>query len=157
MADQEHSIVKNNEGDAKRPETQIIGKSSATERDPNSSERFSFWLAPGRIVNPFDIVEAAQMENTRTFGLVTNIEQITDAPSHLSNYISSDFGSTATEAQTPRQGANIAEANVLANYDASEPKRFPMGIYMPVQSESPVRFSDEQGIHISLGIDKMPE
>ncbi len=157
MADQEHSIVKNNEGDAKRPETEIIGKSSATERDPNSSERFSFWLAPGRIVNPFDIVEAAQMENTRTFGLVTNIEQITDAPSHLSNYISSDFGSTATEAQTPRQGANIAEANVLANYDASEPKRFPMGIYMPVQSESPVRFSDEQGIHISLGIDKMPE
>src|SRR2546427_8687374 len=42
----------------------------------------------------FRSVESDQMEGTRTFGLVTNIKQITDAPSHLSNYISSDFGST---------------------------------------------------------------
>lgn len=141
----------------KNTKAEVIGKASATERDPSSSEKFSFWLAPGRIVNPFDIVEAEQMEGTRTFGLVTNIKQVTDAPSHLSNYISSDFGSTETVVQTPRQGANVAEVNVLANYDPSEPKRYPMGIYMPVQSESPVRFSDEEGIHVSLGIDKMPE
>lgn len=80
-----------------------IGKASATEREPNSSEKFCFWLAPGCIVNPFDIVEAEQMENTRTFGLVTNIRQLTDAPSHLSNYISNDFGSTEALPQTPRQ------------------------------------------------------
>jgi hypothetical protein len=141
----------------KKTKAEVIGKASATERDPSSSEKFSFWLAPGRIVNPFDIVEADQMEGTHTFGLVTNIKQVTDAPSHLSNYISSDFGSTETVAQTPRQGANVAEVNVLANYDPSEPKRYPMGIYMPVQSESPVRFADEKGIHVSLGIDKMPE
>src|SRR5712664_2957503 len=131
MADGGYSAKKEGEPPVTRPKEEVIGKASATERDPNSSESFSFWLAPGKIVNPFDIVEAVQMENTRTFGLVTNIEQITDAPSHLSNYISSDFGSTVSEAQTPRQGANIAEANVLANYDASVPKRFPMGIYMP--------------------------
>jgi hypothetical protein len=135
--------------------SETIGKASATERAPNSSEAFSFWLAPGRIVNPFDIVEAAQMEGTRTFGLVTNIKQVTDAPSHLSNYISSDFGSVEGEAQTPRQGANVADVNVLANYDPSEDKRFPMGIYMPVQNEAPVKFSDEPGIHVALGIDKM--
>ncbi len=135
----------------------IVGKASATEREPNSSEKFSFWLAAEEIVNPFDIVEAEQMEGTRTFGLVTNIKQITDAPSHLSNYISSDFGSTEAIPQTPRQGANVAEVNVLANYDPSEPKRFPMGIYMPVQSDSPIRFADEKGIHVSLGIDKMFE
>jgi len=134
-----------------------IGKASATERDPTSSEKFSFWLAPEGIVNPFDIVEADQMQGTRTFGLVTNIKQITDAPSHLSNYISSDFGSTEASSQTPRQGANVAEVSVLANYDPSEPKRYPMGIYMPVQSESPIRFADEPGIHVALGIDKMFE
>lgn len=134
-----------------------IGKASATQNDPNSSEKFSFWLAPEEIVNPFDIVEADQMQGTRTFGLVTNIKQVTDAPSHLSNYISSDFGSTANEAQTPRQGANIAEVNVLANIDPAEQKRYPMGIYMPVQNESPVQFADEAGIHVALGIDKMDE
>src|SRR5438270_3278890 len=104
-----------------------IGKASATEREPNASEKFSFWLGSDEIVNPFDIVEADQMEGTRTFGLVTNIKQITDAPSHLSNFISNDFGSTEANAQTPRQGANVAESNVLANYDPNEPKKFPMG------------------------------
>src|SRR6266508_1225662 len=134
-----------------------IGKASATERDPNSAERFSYWLAPDEIVNPFDIVEADQLEGTRTFGLVTNIKQVTDAPSHLSNFISIDFGSTESTAQTPRQGANVAEVSVLANYDPSDPKKYPMGIYMPVQSESPIRFADEEGIHVALGIDKMLE
>src|SRR5438128_2124944 len=104
--------------------TEVIGKASATERDPNSSEKFSFWLAPDEIVNPFDIVEADQLEGTRTFGLVTNIKQVTDAPSHLSNFISSDFGSTDSTAQTPRQGANVAEVSVLANYDPSDPKKY---------------------------------
>jgi len=147
MAEEQHPTP-----DAKR---KTIGKASATERDPNSSERFSFWLSPGEIVNPFDIVEAEHMEDTRTLGLVTNIKQITDAPSHLSNYISSDFGSTESTPQTPRQGANVAEVNVLANDDPS--RRYPMGIYMPVQSDSPVVFADEEGIHVALGIDKMFE
>ncbi|MGH9737570.1 MAG: ATP-binding protein [Candidatus Acidiferrales bacterium] len=135
----------------------VVGKASATEREPNSSEKFSFWLRAEEIVNPFDIVEAGQMADTKTFGLVTNIKQVTDAPSHLSNYISSDFGSTEGEPQTPRQGANVAEVSVLANYDPSDPKRYPMGIYMPVQSDSPIRFADETGIHVALGIDKMFE
>lgn len=142
------------EGDHVQGSRKIIGKASATERDPNSSEKFSFWLAADEIVNPFDIVESEQMGSTRTFGLVTNVKQITDAPSHLSNYISSDFGSTEAIPQTPRQGANIAEVNVLANSDPSG--QYPMGIYMPVQSEAAVRFSDEEGIHVALGIDKMP-
>jgi hypothetical protein len=137
------------------PAGKIIGKASATERDPNSSEEFSFWLGPEEIVNPFDIVEAEQMAGTRTFGLVTNIAQVTDAPSHLSNFISNDFGSTESTPQTPRQGANVAEVSVLSNYDPSE--EYQKGIYMPVQSESPVRYADESGIHVALGIDKMPE
>lgn len=134
----------------KQPTT-VIGKASATEREPNSSEKFSFWLGPDVVVNPFDIVEADQMEDTRTFGLVTNIRQITDAPSHLSNFISSDFGSVEAVPQTPRQGANVAEVSALAN------NREPQGIYMPVQSESPVRFADESGIQVALGIDKIAE
>jgi hypothetical protein len=133
----------------------LVGKASATEREPSSSEKFWFWLAPDEIVNPFDIVEADHMAGTRTYGLVTNIRQVTDAPSHLSNFISSDFGSVGEVPQTPRQGANVAEASVLANYDPSAPRQFPSGIYMPVQSDAAVRFADEPGIHVALGIDKM--
>jgi hypothetical protein len=137
--------------DKRKPTTSVIGKASATEREPNSSQKFSFWLGPDVVVNPFDIVEANQMEDTRTFGLGTNIRQITDAPSHLSNFISSDFGSVEAVPQTPRQGANVAEVSVLAN------NREPQGIYMPVQSEATERFADEAGIQVALGIEKIEE
>jgi hypothetical protein len=130
------------------PDDRVIGRASATERDPNSAERFSFWLRPGERINPFDIVSAEHMDGSRTYGLVTNIRHLTDAAGHLSNYISNDFGELLDEPNTPRQGANVAEVAVLSNDHE---------IYMPVQSEARVRFADETGIHNALGIDTMAE
>ena len=132
-----------------------IGRGSATERDPNTAERFKFWIRPGQMVNPFDIVAAehfpAEDGDTPsfTFGLVTNIQHITDAAGHLANFISNDFGEEVEkEPQTPRQGANVAEAAVLSNS---------ADIYMPVQNESRVYFADEAKIHLALGIDGIPK
>ena len=126
-----------------------IGKTSATEREPNTSDRFSFWLTPGVIVNPFDIVEVEQVSHegkSKTYGLVTVLEHKTDAPSHLSNYISSNFGEISEEPNTPRQGTTVAYATVLSN---------DKDIYMPVQTDKVVRFADEIGIQRALGIDTM--
>ncbi len=135
--------------------SQPIGRGSATERDPNTAEKFKFWIRPGQMVNPFDIVAAEHFpaeggsEASYTFGLVTNIQHITDAAGHLANFISNDFGEEVDEApQTPRQGANVAEAAVLSNS---------ADIYMPVQNESRVYFADEDKIHLSLGIDGIPQ
>jgi hypothetical protein len=78
--------------------SQPIGRGSATERDPNTAEKFKFWIRPGQMVNPFDIVAAEHFpveggsEASYTFGLVTNIQHITDAAGHLANFISNDFG-----------------------------------------------------------------
>ncbi len=125
----------------------VIGRATATERAPNSSEQFGFWLRPGLMVNPFDIVSAEQdLDQSTTFGLVTNIRHTTDAPSHLSNFIANDFGELVDAPNTPRQGTNVAEVSVLSNTS---------GTYMPVQNEALVRFADENGIHVSLGIDAM--
>lgn len=123
-----------------------IGRASATEREPNSAERFNFWIRPGQRLNPFDIVAVEHLEDSRTYGLVTNIKHVTDAAGHLSNFISNDFGELVDEPNTPRQGANIAEVAVLSN---------DKDIYMPVQSEARVYFADEEGIHNALGIDSM--
>ena len=126
-----------------------IGKTSATDRDPNTSDRFSFWLAPGVIVNPFDIVQVEQVSHegkSETFGLVTILEHRTDSPTHLANFISSDFGELAEEPNTPRQGTTVATATVLSNSK---------DIYMPVPSEKVVSFADETGIQRALGIDTM--
>jgi hypothetical protein len=129
----------------------VIGLSSATANQPNTSDEFSFWLAPGVIVNPFDIVEAEQVApegTSRTFGIVTTLEHSTDAPTHLSNFISNDFGQVAGEPNTARQGTTVARAAVLSN---------DRNIYMPVMNDRPVRFADEVGIHTALGIDQVPE
>ena len=126
-----------------------VGKTSATDRDPNTSEKFAFWLAPGIIVNPFDIVEVEQVSHegkSKTFGLVTTLEHRTDSPTHLANFISSNFGELTEEPNTPRQGTTVAHVNVLSN---------DKDIYMPVPSEMVVRFADEDGIQIALGIDAM--
>jgi len=129
----------------------VIGLSSATANQPNSSDEFSFWLAPEVIVNPFDIVEAEQVAlagASRTFGIVTTLDHSTDAPTHLSNFISNDFGQVAGEPNTARQGTTVAHVAVLSN---------DQDIYMPVMNDRPVRFADEAGIHTALGIDQVPE
>jgi DNA helicase HerA-like ATPase len=130
----------------------IIGLSSATSSNPNTSDDFSFWLAPGVIVNPFDIVEAEQVApqgTSRTFGIVTALTHSTDAPTHLSNFISNDFGqSVETSPNTPRQGTTVAHAAVLSN---------DRDIYMPVMNDRPVRFADAQGVHRALGLNRIPE
>jgi DNA helicase HerA-like ATPase len=130
-------------------EIKEIGKTSATDKDPNTSDKFTFWLAPRVIVNPFDIVEVEQVSHegkSRTFGLVTILEHITDAPSHLANFISSNFGELTEYPNTPRQGTTIAHVNVLSN---------DKNIYMPVLGEKIVKFADEKGIQSALGIDTM--
>jgi hypothetical protein len=129
--------------------TQKIGKTSATERDPNTSDKFMFWLTPRVIVNPFDIVEVEQVSHegkSKTYGLVTTLEHRTDSPTHLANFISSNFGELTEEPNTPRQGTTIAHVNVLSNDEE---------IYMPVPSEKIVKFADEEGIQKALGIDTM--
>jgi hypothetical protein len=128
---------------------QEVGKTSAPDRNPSTSDKFSFWLAPKVIVNPFDIVEVEQVSHegkSKTFGLVTTLEHSTDSPTHLANFISSDFGELTEEPNTPRQGTMVAHVNVLSN---------DQDIYMPVASEKIVKFSDEEGIQIALGIDAM--
>lgn len=127
---------------------EVIGRGSATEREANTAEDFSFWLRPGEQVNPFDIVDAEHLNGSHSYGLVTDIKHSTDAPSHLSNYIANDFGELTDDPNTPRQGANVARVSVMSNTD---------DIYMPLQTESLIRFADEEGIHRGLGIESMAE
>lgn len=136
------------EDQSSRP-VQAIGKTSATDRDPTTSDKFSFWLSPGVIVNPFDIVEVEQVSHegpSRTYGLVTTLEHRTDSPTHLANFISSNFGELTEEPNTPRQGTTVAHVNVLSN---------DKDIYMPVSSEKVVNFADENDIQVALGMDTM--
>lgn len=137
--------------------SKIIGRTSATDRDPNTADKFNFWITGGEIVNPFDIVEAEHFNDSKTYGMVTALEHRTDANTHLANFVSNNFGSVDEEPNTPRVGATLSRVNVMMNdggrrNEDGTPKD---GIYMPVENEKNVRFADESGIHIALGIDGM--
>lgn len=129
----------------------LVGRTSATERDAITSDKFAFWLPNGVIVNPFDIVKVEQVSqpgksSSVTYGLVTMLEHRTDAPNHLANFISSNFGQVDEEPNTVRQGTTVAFATVLSNSD---------DIYMPVQSDRRVFFADEAGVQQALGSDTL--
>lgn len=128
-----------------------VGRTSATERDAITSDKFSFWLPDEVIVNPFDIVMVQQVNQpdeplSNTYGLVTTLEHRTDAPNHLANFISSNFGQMDEEPNTVRQGTTVAFANVMSNN---------ADIYMPVPSDRLVRFADGDGIQQALGTDNL--
>src|SRR2546421_1706906 len=126
-----------------------VGRTSATEREAITSDRFAFWLSDDVIVNPFDIMAVEQMNQpgqtpSRTYGLVTTLEHRTDAPNHLANYISSNFGQLDEEPNSIRQGTTVASAHVLNNT---------ADIYMPVPSERIVSFAQPEDIQQALGTD----
>ena len=137
----------------------VIGRTSATDRDPNTADKFNFWITGGEIINPFDIVESEHFNDSKTYGLVTGLEHRTDAASHLANFVSNNFGSTEEEPNTPRVGATMAKVNVMMNNGGGRNTDGTQkdGIYMPVENEKNVRFANELGIHIALGIDTMEE
>lgn len=143
--------MENDQSDeAARTSTSAIGRTSATQHEAITSEKFAFWLPSGVIVNPFDIVAVDQVSQkesgSRTYGLVTILGHTTDATSHLANYISSNFGQLTEKPNTARQGTTVAAVNVLSNND---------DIYMPVPSDQIVHFADQPGIEQAFGIDTL--
>ena len=125
-----------------------IGKVSATERDPTTSDRFTFWLADEEVVAPFDIVAAPNRDGSTTYGQITDLAYMSDSPSHIGNYVSSDFGQTGDVANTPRLGTTYVTCDVLGNN---------RDIYMPLREGESVAMADEDGIRAALGLERIEE
>lgn len=122
----------------------VIGKVSATEKSPSTIDEFYFWTDKQQILSPFDIVKVSHEENSTTYGVVEEISHVTDAPSHFTNYISSDFGDTDEHiGNMSRLGINYVKARVTANT---------RNIYTPVLDGRQVSLCDENDIKTALGL-----
>ncbi len=122
----------------------VIGKVSATEKSPSTIDEFYFWTDKKQILSPFDIVKVKHEENSTTYGVVEEISHVTDAPSHFTSYISSDFGDTDEHiGNMSRLGMNYVKARVTANT---------RNIYTPVLDGRQVSLCDENDIKIALGL-----
>jgi DNA helicase HerA-like ATPase len=126
----------------------VIGKISATQNSPSSTDEFTFWLKDEVVVAPFDLVAVGNASGSTTVGVIKEILHNTDSPSHIANYVSSDFGVVDQVATTPRLGTTYVVAEVVSN---------DREIYMPLRDGAPVRFANEAQIRMALGIDGIPD
>lgn len=122
----------------------IIGKVSATEKCPSTTEEFYFWTDKSEVLSPFDIVKVNHLQDSITYAEVQEINHITDAPSHFTSYISSDFGDIADGiGNMNRLGMNYVKASVICNTG---------NIYTPVLDGRQVSLCNEEDISIALGL-----
>ena len=126
---------------------ETIGKIIATEKLPSTIEEFTFWTNKERKLKPFDVVVVEHhIDHSLTFGVVEEIAHITDAPSPLASYISSDFGHVDSQSYTDRIGMNYVKCKVVGNSQ---------NIYIPVKEGSPVRLASQLEIMEALGLDNV--
>lgn len=124
--------------------TKIIGKVSATESSPSTIDEFYFWTDKRQILSPFDIVKVEHECNSITYGVIEEINHVTDSPSHFTSYISSDFGAIDDNVgNMNRLGMNYVKVRVSCNTQ---------NIYTPVLNDRRVSLCDENDIKIALGL-----
>lgn len=127
-----------------------IGRVVATENRPTSTGSFRFWLAGDVNLKPFDFIRVLPPEAGDTdigffYAIVDEIHQVSDEPSPLSSFISSDFGDSSQSPRVGRVVTTYADATVLYNTEDIE---------MPVPHGSRVLWPDEAGVRKALGIDE---
>ena len=86
-----------------------IGKVIATEKQPSTIEEFTFWTNKDLKLKPFDVVVVDHIQDSKTFGVVEEISHMTDSPSALAGFISSDFGDVNSTSYTNRIGMNYVK------------------------------------------------
>ena len=124
----------------------VIGKIIATEKQPSTIEDFTFWTKSDLKLKPFDVVVVEHIQNSKTFGVVEEISHMTDSPSALAGFISSDFGDVNAKSYTERIGMNYVKCKVVGNTE---------GIYIPVQEGKKVYLATENEIKKALGLDQV--
>ena len=55
--------------------TTIIGKVSATEKNPSTIDEFFFWTDKRQILSPFDIVKVEHECNSTTYGVIEEMSR----------------------------------------------------------------------------------
>lgn len=123
---------------------ETIGKIIATEKQPSTIEEFTFWTKKDLKLKPFDVVVVEHVEDSKTFGVVEEISHMTDSPSALAGYISSDFGNVEARAYTERIGMNYVKCKVVGN---------DKNVYIPVQEGRKVSLATKEQIMLALGLD----
>lgn len=98
-----------------------IGFVSSTIGFPADESQFSFIISKNENdcekcrLNPLDIVKVQVQENEYIYASVVSVQSMTDAPDHVANYISNNFGKGAEPKAMNRIAFYCVSAKVLFN------------------------------------------
>ena len=98
-----------------------IGFVSSTIGFPADESQFSFIISKNEDdcekcrLNPLDIVKVQVQENEYIYASVVSVQSMTDAPDHVANYISNNFGKGAEPKAMNRIAFYCVSAKVLIN------------------------------------------
>lgn len=126
---------------------EIIGRISATEKNPTTIDTFYFWTKAGYELNPFDVVKVQHIRGSITYGVIDEICHVTDSSSHFASYISADFGNVEKQinGNTDRLQFNYVKAKFIGNTQ---------NINTPVLHDSIVSLCSVEDIQKALGLDE---
>lgn len=65
----------------------LIGRVAATEKNPTTMDKFTFWTDSNLNLHAFDIVKVGRTDGSFSYGVVENISHITDTQSFLTSFI----------------------------------------------------------------------
>ncbi len=128
----------------------LIGKVSATEKNPATIDYFYFWTdSDNDLLSPFDVVVVENVNDSKTYGIIEEINHVTDSASHFASYISSEFGFLGGG----EQGFSSGNTNRLAfSYVKAKVVYNSKNKYIPVHHDSPVRLCSPDEIQEALGL-----
>jgi uncharacterized protein len=156
---------------------QEIGKTIASERFLNTMDGFWFALKPNVIINSFDFVTVDTLFNSKSIGIIQELQAVTAAEHDYYNYYLSDNHTiSSTKELLKKKGKEkedeeekseqlskrqlnsliLVKVAIMANigvkaegYEVSKSVNFPVGV------GKTVRFATEEEIIFALGIPQM--
>lgn len=125
----------------------VIGRTVSTKFEPNTSNRFHFWVSKkeevkGLIEIGNIIAASADDGNEITFGSVTEMRSYSDVESFISDYLSHNFGEADVKVPTDISEVVVVTCAVMRNLSSTAK---PVG-------RSTVYFPSAVGIQFSYGL-----
>ncbi len=65
----------------------LIGRVIATEKNPTTMDKFTFWTDSNLKLHAFDIVKVGHIDGSFSYGVIENISHIADTQSFLTSFI----------------------------------------------------------------------
>ena len=120
-----------------------VGKTIISEKFPSNMDGFWFSVNEGRIINSFDFVSVENLCNTRTVGIVKEIQAI-------------QADNLRPMGKTQKKDIIVAKVAVMGNTGAKlDGMKENASISMPVRIDKPVNLANVKELIFALGIPQM--